>query len=695
MDHAPTWLRRNLRTSASLWSAWLTASVAIAAPPIPFDGYTVNSGNVTPTAASCPDPDGPGGISVVCSAPGDDSYIVSDGMLQREVVISGAGAVDGTYIQFVLTDPGVTGNPTADPFSNGRGNLYFTNEDFVKMNNRTSGISSKQVIIESASPLSPTLEDRFFNETNYQFGWANSGGNSPWVRILQEISQVDYSQDPLNPTKTIDMKADITSNGNNFSDNMKVALSQEIDLEDPLSTVSGGGSQGFNLVRANGQYQYSSNPTDPMLPGGTNGGSVTWSPNDEVKALWIGQLLDKGSISGGPSKFGLTQYTGTDTSGFFPITRSSTLISFSDTTAVNWDLLNLSIFGPAPVLPAPPMIVSPTYLLAADPLYPTIPVGSAPIGATTPVSLPIAYYDWTVNNGVFTVGSCPPGVTCGKPIVNENGIFQREITLGGITYIHTIITDSNASGNPNASAFDIAGLAFKSENFVRTNSSVGNQGIASILDIEEQDLDYLTLTPGSLPSTGGQFAYNTEIKTGWANGGPLDPSLSLSMRLLIPDYNFAHTSSLDYKYDMKVGETEADKIINMSSVVGTVTGGNGFSNPIMFSTSIVMGAFQNTSRTLTDPALLPSTGKTIAWNPYEAIQATWIGGEYVTPDPGGPSHVNTLSYTNLSKTAAPGDPNRVSSTSVTPFASASPETWVNPFSQPPPSYSTSYIPDPF
>ncbi len=683
--------KKNNLVRPSLLAALAMASLSVnAGPPIPFDGYTVNSGDIT--AAPCPS-------YATCSSLTDPETVVSDGMLQRRVTISGTGdpTLDGTYIQFIITDPGVTGDASANPFSATRGNLLFTNEDFVKMHNRSAGISEKQTIIQSEF-VNPDLENRFVNITEYEYGpWANSGANYPWVHVDQQISQVDYTKynatiDP-NPTLVFDSSAVLDSNGNGFTDNFKIDLSQMVDMTD----AAGFGAQGFKYVDAKGQYLTSGAVT---LPDGSN---ISWNPlnGDEVSAMWIGQSLAGGGSS---PEFGHTKYTKVDTSNpFNPVTTSIDWTSFASAIAQSWNQVppnnvDPAVFGSTPTLPTGPTLVAATASISPpDPINPNPSLtGSPPAGSTTPVAPPVPYYSWTVTNGVFTLAACPVGATCGAPIVNEGGLMQRIVTKGGVDYIQTIVTDPNATGDPNATDFAANSLAFKSENFVRMGSMGGGggigSGIASQLHIAEQDTSYITQTPGTLPTTGGQFTYDTALKTGWANGGPTDPKIAVSQRIMVPDTSFPDVSSSDYTFTLKQGQADTDKMWALSDVVGTVTGGNGFQNPIMFNTIFRSGAFQNTSHALTDPALLPSTGGNIAWNPGEAIQVTWVAGEYVTPDPFGPSAVNTLSYTNLST----GD--RTASTSrATPVTG--PESWVDPFGPPTgpaaPTYTTTYTPPPF
>jgi len=669
----------------------VTIDTAIAAgPPIPFDQYTVNSGDIN---AACPT--SPFGGTITCK-----NGVVDDGMLQREITISGVGpGINGTYIQFIVTDPGVTGDPLADPFSAARDSLNFTNEDFVKMNNRQGGITSKQTIIDS-SFSTPTLEDRFVNSFQYNFGWAGSNAN-PWVDISQDIGQVDYSADPSNPIETLASTTRIVSNGApGFNNELLVSIDQRVDLSE---SQGGNGAQGFRYVHANGSYNPTASPgpfcydygppvgfvctttPDPLLPGGTNGGSVTWNQFDDLKALWIGQILDNGSVDGS-SRFGVTQYSAPDPT--YGVLTTAKLTSFSDTTAVNWEYLTAAL-GTVPTLSSVPVVVAATYSSPGpDTIAPSAPPGSAPSGATISIALPVdAYNDWTVADGVFSVGCTGGGVVCGPAVVNEGGVFQRMVWRYGVEYIQTINTDVNATGDPNAADFTANYLAFRTESFVRGSGVAGTGGIAAMQHIAEQDLAYVDQFPvGALPSTAGQFAYTVALKTGDFNGGPLDPRAVIDQRLLVPDYNHLQASSMDTVFHLEQGATPSDKLTYQTSTVGTLNASGGFANPVMFATAMIGGVFQDTSHSLADPDLLPSVNGDIAWAQYDAIQATWVGGEYIATDPFAPSIVATTSYANLST----GD--RIESTSVS-RSPPNPETWTSPFlAYLDPTWSSTYVP---
>jgi len=699
-----------------------SAGVLASGPPIAFDQYTVSSGDITSGASNddCSGLTVPGAplATVVCS-----DVLVDDGMLQRKLSVSGAGLLNGDYIQFVITDSGTTGDPTADPFSAARGNLTFTNEDFVKQANRVGGIASKQTIVDAS--MNGSLEDRFATSTEYMFGWAGGVATvNPWVMVTQDISQVDYSG--VDPVEIFSTNALIENNSGpgDWTNNSHVVLNQTIDLTE---ADQGKGAQGFKFAKSSGDYQDFSatslinqldflddgtlNGSAVLLPGGTNGGtpSYSWLSGDELRALWIGQWFEQGTAAGGESFFGLTRYSAVNPSTQF--TFPTQLLSFTDTTAAGWaDILNVEPFfgmstgfGAEPVLATVPIVVAATDDGGAgtpDPIAATLSAGSAPVTSTTPVDLPLSSYnDWRVTGGVFH-GPGGPGtpvpcngtgtVICAEPSVNEGGLFQRVISVDGVQYIQTIIADSNATGDPSQPDFSANSLAFKNESFVKQGDG---EGIAANLHIAQEDLGYVSTPASPLPTNSGQFTYNTQLKTGWANGGPLDARVAVDQRLLVPESGFpAQVTGMDSNFHMLVGETQLDKVIYMSDAVGTETNSTwgtpsfNLGGPIMFATTKVAGVFQGTSH-LAGPDLLPSGD--ITWDQYDALQATWVGGSYTTPDPFGASIVGTTSVTNLST----GD--RVAYTSITD-SPPDPAWWDDPFATySTPHYSSAYVPPAF
>jgi len=641
--------------SAGCLSGLLISSAIAAGPPLPFNSFTVDHGFIN---ADCPAAFG----AATC-----ENGVRDNGFLQRMVTVTGAGTSSGTYIQFILTEPGVTGNAAADPFTADRGNVFFTNEDFVKMGNNSGGVASSQTILESTFDT-PTLENRFVYTYKYNWGWANGTFNSaPWITFHQDTSQVDYSAGMSNPLELMYDSYDVTSNGNGFNTSINRDVAQM--TRGAPGTATENDIQKFRFVSRSPSLDCRNNtdppvcdilnlpPSPALLPGGTNGGDISWGYLDEVAATWSGQSVDGPN---GPQVQGTTQYDN------FTTGATTSLTSFDSPDPVNWS----NPFGPADTLAAVrPVVPTALPILPPDPLAATVAAGSPASGTTTPVLLPIAYNGWTVAGGVFTPTDPCIGVDCGPASLNEQGVFQRVITVGGDRYIQTIVTDSAATGDPTVADFDVNSLGFRQESFVKVNAPAG--GVASTTHIAD--------------AADGKFTNNAVLKTGWAHGGPLDPILEVNQSVATPSTNpLLQSSTMWDTFYLAQGETQADKIIDINAAVGQNTPLAGLpyymNTPIMFRTNIVEGAFQNTTHTLADDPLLPSTGGNIAWQPGDAVQATWVGAVYTTSDPAGPQIVGATSYTNLSAGDRVTNSDGVNNNN--PFTNPNPDSWLTPSTTP-------------
>ena len=643
--------RLRVVTAGSLVGLFLIGTAHASGPPVGFDGYSVASGTVAATPCASLSVPGAPGATIECLDGMSD-----DGMFQRKLIISGAGAVDGTYIQFILTDSGVTGDPTADPFTAGRGSLNFTNEDFVKQNNTVAGISSKQVIVDSTN-LDPdtittsTVENRIVLSTQYNFGWAQSNAD-PWVMITQDVQQLDYSSGLATPTEIMSTNMMLENNSppEQWHTNSKMRIDQRVDLTE---SGQGAGAQGFAYATAVGSYQpmphsaatgaFGTNgpllPSPPATNGGDPGCQVgetsgvdcyDWGGGDELRAVWVGQWLEEGA-GGSDGYFGLTKYIAVHPSTGFQY--PTQLVSFADPTAVNWDVLSTLYtgfygvpgLGPQPTLVTTPVIVAATDDGGFNPPDPLDPppnqlFGVAGSGASGPQPAWIDWLDpndanfiynrWTVASGTISA-PCPVlsghTVVCGAT-TGTGGFLQRGISIDGEEYIQTIVAEDNATGNPATSSFDPlnpAGtangwLAFKDENIIKLGAG---QGVAYNLGLAEQDLSYLG-SGGPLPTTAGQFEYVSRLKAGWAHTGPLDPVNEIHQRLLTPQTGLpAQVTTVDYDFNMLRGETNRDQVIWMSDQVGVNTNSSypgplfNIGEPIMFQMARVGGAFNNTDHT--------------------------------------------------------------------------------------------------
>lgn len=104
---------------------------------------------------------------------------------------------------------------------------------------------------------------------------------------------------------------------------------------------------------------------------------------------------------------------------------------------------------------------------------------------------PAAFGKYTGAGGTITPEVCtPPARVCSTAPITGKGFMQREETIAGVKYIHTIIDDA---------------AGFKSEDFVQFNSAgvVTPKGISSLSSVSET-------------ATGTKFSTSAEINTGWA-----------------------------------------------------------------------------------------------------------------------------------------------------------------------------------
>jgi hypothetical protein len=104
----------------------------------------------------------------------------------------------------------------------------------------------------------------------------------------------------------------------------------------------------------------------------------------------------------------------------------------------------------------------------------------------------LTFGGWSVTTGA--INSTCPGTTC-NTLVTGDGFLQEQVTLNAVTYIHTVITDPNASGAASA-------VPYSDESYV---VSGGNTvGIAA---------------KQSMTDTSFNFSGSTTLYSGWAANG--------------------------------------------------------------------------------------------------------------------------------------------------------------------------------
>ena len=312
---------------------------------ISFDDWTVSSGAVD---ATCPT-----GVGVAkCELSVEDN-----GFLQRILIMD-----DGKrYIQRIVTDPGANGDPTQAAFT--ADSLSFAMEDFVEMNrdykdsfykDANAGITHKLTVSESK--ITGSIEDRFTYNVRFDNGPLFDAGptvTNPaidgWMNSTTTIREIDWSV-LIDPVELLYMSATVKNNANHqqgYSERPEHLFEQRVNL-------GGLDSQQFNQHFLGGAAQTTSHTlADPfLLPGGSNGGNITWAAGDSISATWIGQSMTDAALPGTTSEvFGYTSYdkhtAGTSSTG--DPTGSTKLFSLASADPASWII---DPFGPTPGLTA-------------------------------------------------------------------------------------------------------------------------------------------------------------------------------------------------------------------------------------------------------------------------------------------------------------------------------------------------------
>ena len=259
-----------------------------------------------------------------------------------------------------------------------------------------------------------------------------------------------------------------------------------------------------------------------------------------------------------------------------------------------------------------------------------------PLTGTAPSGLPgaLVYDDWTVTDGVIT-SACPSGAICSDE-VSGKGLLQREVVVAGESYFQTIVAEKTDTGSPTIIDFSDAGLlSYFSESFVSKNN--GEEGLANKSRLATEDL------VGTAPNN---MSIDTEIKSGWARGGPADPVFELRQSQL--DVS-GFLSSVSSDFTMKRLEDDSRYMMLLTDAPALAGWGG-----INFATQIIEGGFQTTERVATAGGLLANgdfggvVDGDIAWSPGDTLQVSWGGYLYFPYMSSPPTiHINTQSYRNL------------------------------------------------
>ncbi len=655
-----------------------------------LDGWNVSNGEIT---APCPPQ------ALAC-----DYTTTDNGFLMRKVIMpsSSSRRPSENYWQYIMTDPGATGEPSDDPFS--PTGLSFANESIIRADNisrpnASPSQSQKTIVAESIIDPVTNIEDRWS-----QVAYVDTP--TMIVTFDQRLEEIDWSGGVGSPEVLFDSSHKVSTvigSGHGGIKDRDQVLTQDI-------------WQGTDLTQKF-QYQVDQTPAKhytgtayPILPGGSNGGDLPTgnfgTKNYPLKATYIGQILSANPLS--PQLFGYTAFRNHYSN------EAQTTANFTDLTslesanpAVNINRLFtendpaippntasnplLPLYSITPNINTPAPLVTPTAWASGAPV--DVAVAALNNNVANPLSggagtggPPIDLGGWSVGNGVIQLDPCPATVVCG-PTIAGAGFAQREVRViaDGSTFYQTIITETSATGStaiapqltqagmtaevtrftpipssifeppPPSDPFVPGVLAFADESFVKSGGSGGIASRAQTVigrgNPGSPMYTNLGLIAGYIYPPAEPMAQRISLNTGWAQGTGAAPVVEIHQVLGFDDQSTSSGSSYPVAPGIFMG-WEAGNQFDYTMAANGATDYTVVSIPSQHKASglymrKIDGGVQTTSHALTDPFLVPggTNGGNIAWNPGDTLQALWWA-DYWSFFRGWTSNAFTA-YTNL------------------------------------------------
>lgn len=631
-----------------------------------------------------------------------DQIVLDDGFIQQRVTAGGE-----SFYQYAVTEAGASGAAPTSNLDFTADTLAFSVEQISPTQSTTLSGTGKTSLVYGVSNVASSetvagIETRHAQRFGFEVG---NGGNhrNGFVAVdtAQELSVIDWNQtvpeELLRQTFSVSELL-IDSGGGfnaiprdrNFNRGRRGSIQQTVALGD-------GDKQGFIK-------KYS-----PTL----SSGSLGRHPD-----LWVGQYRANPSADSQFSPFSYTQYNTSvvqtgwnvpDCMGgvvFYPLgspipsppcpfyagpnrrvygfAGGQTALSFTDANPAIDSIFfnntgsevflkeNYSIARRTPTAWTDSSSASVAVLDATSPFLAnngnsaygtnqTNTASTAPVSPTNSGGAPAPLNDWTVVNGVISA-PCPPGATCDSVIGSGAGFLMRGVTIAGIEYIQTIITESNATGVGGSSVDG-------NESFVRAD---GVAGIAATQFKVATD-SYVGVTNSKYYTLQDPLNYRTTLNQGWALTGPGDAALTVLMDFnadladlspatiaaIGPVMQFslrvAANGALDYTiYDRKPKNLfyfrKIDGGIQNTSHVADLL------NPALSGGgiySVGSGTIAN-CKPLSQSVLFPgrclgtAAGADLSWNAGDSLAITQISSGWGNSPGGDNTRLNQASITNLS-----------------------------------------------
>ena len=259
---------------------------------------------------------------------------------------------------------------------------------------------------------------------------------------------------------------------------------------------------------------------------------------------------------------------------------------------------------------------------------------------------PQAFGTWSVSStGVIS------GAGCAGQVVGT-GFLQCQMTIGGKTYIQTIIAEGFAAAVPAAPADPLSRLTFRSQDFVQIGTG-SSQGVASTVGIKDS-----TTNPGTV------FSTTADIMAGWATGNSNKSEATLTLNVDAPGSSTANDGFLsNFNVTAITDSTNVNKITELGLGQTVELGGTGTDRQRF-----------ELRQELANPAVTAYTVGGITANPLGGVlnaavgaqlRGLWIGQTVTGTD--------NFGVQSLSVVDAAGNP--TSTTSLTSLGSTGPVDW--------------------
>ena len=312
-------------------AALLLSGAAMAAAPIPLNGWTINSAG-TIAGAGCA------------------STTVGAGFFQCQMVI-GVGAAARTYVQTIIaeaTTAFVTGGIAAIALND----LAFLSQDFVQIGaGSTPGLASNLRIVDTATNPGTS----FVTSAGVDSGWSATAGFRSNVTLGLQLSTPGLPTE--NEGFSSDFRATIntTAGINPISQIASLMVGQTVDLGGPVVPLDD--KQRFELRQGPANAVI----TNYRVGGGTTGPAVSAAVGNTLQGLWVGQAI------AGLDNFASQRLTNLTVPGVLSTSSLTTLGSAPGVTrpvTVDWASAGQVFFDqfrPVPATPTTPAVPVPVF----------------------------------------------------------------------------------------------------------------------------------------------------------------------------------------------------------------------------------------------------------------------------------------------------------------------------------------------